>query len=82
MILECMRYLQKIAAEGPVKWDVDKHIPILTHVPSSTEKAKQVIERHIEKADPGSWSHAQIAVPAKRLNLEEMGFTPNRVAIP
>ena len=40
------------------------------------------LERVIDDVKPSFWSHAQVAVPKDKLNLEELGFKETRMAIP
>lgn len=76
--------LLKIAGEGQIYRKIkggllDKQIPLLRTVPKG-EKGRQRLLDAIENSNNTRWSHPQVAV--KKLDLEEHGFEPTRLALP
>jgi uncharacterized protein YycO len=58
---------------------LDRSIPVL-RLPK--ENSTEHLEEILKNVKPGFWSHAQIAVPKKGVNLAELGFKKTRMAIP
>jgi len=58
-----------------------KAIPLLRKLPTDPDEAKAAIRGGIE-VSRDIWSHPQVAVPVKKLDLERLGFKPTRWHIP
>lgn len=71
--------LMKIAMAGYRKKHgvlIDKDIPVLSSIPKEKDKAIAALYKSIGKVKGSTWSHAQVAVPVKKMgDLRRMGFS-------
>lgn len=58
---------------------LSRDIPIVRRLPADVEQARARLQAAIATS-PDEWSHPQVAV--RDLNLESLGFSPTRLAIP
>lgn len=72
---------RKITVGGKTVY-LDKEIPLITDLPSSTGALRSALMKHIEEAKSTRWTHPQVAIPAS-VDLKKLrGAAETRFAIP